>query len=71
MVTSDPTIDDQIKALAPLKVGVLAALACYSYPQVISHYRSKGRLIPDHRLEVVARNLERLAVVARDLKLNP
>lgn len=66
---SDMTLDDQLRALAPLdpkQVGVLAGYS--SRGDQLSAYRARGSKIPDDRLEELARGLELLAGIARSLK---
>ena len=62
------TIDEQIAALAPLNAHEIALLAGYSSHKQLNDYRFKGRLLRAARLERLAVELERLAVLAREMK---
>ena len=62
------TLDDQLRALQPLKPGQIAELAGYDPEQhPLRAYRARGDRIPDNRLRVIARRLRELADVADSL----
>lgn len=62
------TIDDQLRALAPLKPGLVAELAGYdAEAHPLRAYRARGSIIPAERLRAVARRLRELADVADSL----
>jgi len=61
------TLDDQLRALAPVDAGVIARLAGYSDPVQLRKVRARGSRLPDARLLAMAERLERLAQVARSL----
>lgn len=66
------TLDDQLRALAPLSSGVVARLAGYSSPeQQLRQYRHRGSKIPPERLRTVAQRLRELADVADSLTSPP
>jgi hypothetical protein len=54
------TIDDQIRALAPLTPGTVAAMAGYRFAQAISTRRSRGQTLTKEQLLAVADSLGRL-----------
>lgn len=65
------TLDDQLRALAPLDSGVIARLAGHSDPVQLRKARARGARLPDRRLRLVAAELRRLADVADSLTTPP
>lgn len=61
------TLDDQLRALAPLDAGVVARLAGYSDPVQLRKARLRGSRLPDAKLRAVAQRLRDLADTADGL----
>lgn len=61
------TLDDQLRALAPLQPKTIAALLGYSAQQALSNLRAKDRAIPAERLGRLALRLREIAQAAEAL----
>jgi hypothetical protein len=63
------TLDDQLRALAPLDAGVVARLAGYSAgPAQLRLIRLRGSRMPEQRIDALIASLEAVTEVARGLK---
>lgn len=59
------TLDDQLRALLPLKPGQIAELAGYSSgSNQLTSMRAVGRRMSDERLRAIARRLREIAETA-------